>query len=91
MRDVSRRRPRRLAAGGLVVLERATRREPDVPLRSSRVRDVKSGDSTLTFFRIATDWRRRDSEADPITDHSDECPPGRPAAGSRSFPGRSIR
>ena len=41
----------RLAPDGLLVLERATRREPDVPPAVERVRDVKSGDSTLTFFR----------------------------------------
>jgi 16S rRNA (guanine(966)-N(2))-methyltransferase RsmD len=35
---------------GLLVLERATRREPDVPASLQRMRDVKSGDSTLTFF-----------------------------------------
>ena len=40
----------RLAEGGLVVLERATRREPEVPQGLARVRDVKSGDSTLTFM-----------------------------------------
>ncbi len=40
----------RLAAGGLLVLERATRREPPVPASLTRVRDVKSGDSTLTFL-----------------------------------------
>jgi 16S rRNA (guanine966-N2)-methyltransferase len=40
----------RVRAGGLVVLERATRREPPVPDPLVRVRDVKSGDSTLTFF-----------------------------------------
>lgn len=40
----------RLSAGGLLVLERATRREPDVPQMLTRVRDVKSGDSTLTFM-----------------------------------------
>ena len=39
-----------LAPGGLVVLERATRREPEVPVSLARVRDVKSGDSTLTFL-----------------------------------------
>jgi 16S rRNA (guanine966-N2)-methyltransferase len=39
-----------LAPGGIVVLERATRREPDVPDSLTRVRDVKSGDSTLTFL-----------------------------------------
>ena len=42
-----------LVAGGLVVLERATRRQPDVPESLVRVRDVKSGDSTLTFFTLA--------------------------------------
>jgi 16S rRNA (guanine(966)-N(2))-methyltransferase RsmD len=41
---------RRLSAGGLLVLERATRRDPDVPATLLRVRDVKSGDSTLTLF-----------------------------------------
>jgi 16S rRNA (guanine966-N2)-methyltransferase len=40
----------RLAGGGLLVLERATRREPDIPAPLARVRDVKSGDSTLTFM-----------------------------------------
>jgi 16S rRNA (guanine966-N2)-methyltransferase len=44
---------RRLAEGGLVVLERATRREPPVPASLTRTRDVKSGDSTLTFFVAA--------------------------------------
>lgn len=39
-----------LAPGGLIVLERATRREPDTPAALTRTRDVKSGDSTLTFF-----------------------------------------
>jgi 16S rRNA G966 N2-methylase RsmD len=40
----------RLAVDGSVVLERATRREPDVPPTLARIRDVKSGDSTLTFL-----------------------------------------
>jgi 16S rRNA (guanine(966)-N(2))-methyltransferase RsmD len=40
-----------LGTDGLLVLERATRREPDVPEQLTRTRDVKSGDSTLTFFR----------------------------------------
>ena len=39
-----------LAADGLVVLERASRREAAAPAGLSRVRDVASGDSTLTFF-----------------------------------------
>ena len=39
-----------LAPDGLLVLERATRRDPDVPASLARVRDVKSGDSTLTFL-----------------------------------------
>ena len=42
-----------LGPDGLLVLERATRREPDVPAVLTRTRDVKSGDSTLTFFRRA--------------------------------------
>jgi 16S rRNA (guanine(966)-N(2))-methyltransferase RsmD len=40
-----------LSNDGLVVLERATRREPEAPASLTRVREVKSGDSTLTFFR----------------------------------------
>jgi 16S rRNA (guanine966-N2)-methyltransferase len=39
-----------LASDGLLVLERATRLEPDVPPALERVRDVRSGDSTLTMF-----------------------------------------
>jgi len=39
-----------LSPDGLVVLERATRREPEVPAALTRVRDVRSGDSTLTFM-----------------------------------------
>jgi 16S rRNA (guanine966-N2)-methyltransferase len=39
-----------LAAGGLVVLEHTTRREPEPAARLEPVRRVKSGDSTLTFF-----------------------------------------
>ena len=42
----------RLGENGLIVLERATRREPDVPPRLARVRDVTSGDSTLTFMTV---------------------------------------
>src|SRR5262245_54065684 len=41
---------RRVTADGLVVLERATRREIDTPGVLRRTRDVKSGDSTLTMF-----------------------------------------
>lgn len=41
---------RHLAPDGLIVLERASRREPDEPAAVVRVRDVKSGDSTLTFY-----------------------------------------
>ena len=39
-----------LARDGRLVLEHATRREPDAPSSLERVRDVKSGDSTLSFF-----------------------------------------
>ena len=42
----------RLGEDGVIVLERATRREPDVPPRLTRRRDVTSGDSTLTFMTV---------------------------------------
>ena len=42
----------RLSPGGLVVLERATRRAPEIPAGLARVRDVRSGDSTLTFMTV---------------------------------------
>jgi 16S rRNA (guanine966-N2)-methyltransferase len=44
----------RLAPGGVLVLERATRRSPDAPPLLMRARDVKSGDSTLTFYTMAS-------------------------------------
>ncbi|MBI3050667.1 MAG: 16S rRNA (guanine(966)-N(2))-methyltransferase RsmD [Acidobacteria bacterium] len=40
----------RMAAGALLVLERPRRREPVVPPPLARLRDVVSGDSTLTFL-----------------------------------------
>src|ERR1044071_5542585 len=40
-----------LAGSGLLVLERAVRREPDAPPSLRRVRDVTSGDSALTFYQ----------------------------------------
>ena len=39
-----------LKADGVLVLERASRRVPDVPASLRHVRDVRSGDSTLSFF-----------------------------------------
>ena len=39
-----------LAVNGLLVLERASRRQPEVPESLVRLRDVASGDSTLTFL-----------------------------------------
>ena len=41
---------RHLRPDGLIVLERATRRDPREPAGLRRVRDVKSGDSTLTLY-----------------------------------------
>jgi 16S rRNA (guanine966-N2)-methyltransferase len=41
---------RHLADAGVIVLERATRREPPDSGGLRRIRDVKSGDSTLTFY-----------------------------------------
>jgi 16S rRNA (guanine966-N2)-methyltransferase len=45
---------RRLAPEGVLVLERASRREPEAPPRLVRTRDLKSGDSTLTFYTMAS-------------------------------------
>jgi 16S rRNA (guanine(966)-N(2))-methyltransferase RsmD len=53
VREALERAAHLLSPDGLVVLERATRRHPDVPSGLERVRDVKSGDSTLTMFRAA--------------------------------------
>jgi 16S rRNA (guanine(966)-N(2))-methyltransferase RsmD len=44
--------------GGVIVLERATRREPAAPGSLTRTRDVRSGDSTLTFFECNLDADR---------------------------------
>ena len=43
---------RAMAPDGLLVLERATRRQPESPASLDRIRDVASGDSTLSFFRL---------------------------------------
>lgn len=43
---------RRVAGGGLIVLERARRREVEVPAALERLRDVASGDSALTFLKV---------------------------------------
>jgi 16S rRNA (guanine(966)-N(2))-methyltransferase RsmD len=40
----------RVRPEGLVILERATRREPEIPPALVRVRDVRAGDSTLTLL-----------------------------------------
>jgi 16S rRNA (guanine966-N2)-methyltransferase len=45
-----------LAPGGVVVLERASRRAPPAQLgRLIRTRDVTSGDSALTFYELTSD------------------------------------
>ena len=63
---------RRLTTDGLVVLERASRREPADAAGLHRTRDVKSGDSTLTFFR----------RMDSASGHPDANPdPGRATPG----------
>jgi hypothetical protein len=41
-----------MTADGLLVLERARRREAEVPALLLRVRDVVSGDSALTLMRV---------------------------------------
>ena len=43
-----------LSGDGVLVLERATRREPDDVGSLERVRDLRAGDSTLTFYRRAS-------------------------------------
>ena len=55
VRDALDRAGRMLSAGGVLVLERATRQDPDIPPTLVRVRDVASGDSTLTMFTTAGD------------------------------------
>jgi len=50
VRDVLDAAGRVLAEGGLVVLERAARHEPEVPPTLQRVRDLRSGDSALSVF-----------------------------------------
>jgi 16S rRNA (guanine966-N2)-methyltransferase len=52
----------RLRAYGLLVLERPTRREPVVPSRLERTREVRSRDSTRTLFV-------RSAAGDPPSDH----------------------
>jgi 16S rRNA (guanine(966)-N(2))-methyltransferase RsmD len=42
----------RTAADGLLVLERASRREPIIPATLQRIRDVTSGDSALTLMKV---------------------------------------
>jgi 16S rRNA (guanine966-N2)-methyltransferase len=50
VRDALELAGRLLSESGLLVLERATRQDPDIPPTLVRVRDVASGDSTLTMF-----------------------------------------
>lgn len=49
-RDVLAAAVAHLSPEGVLVLERATRAEPDVPEALARVRDVRSGDSSLTLL-----------------------------------------
>jgi 16S rRNA (guanine(966)-N(2))-methyltransferase RsmD len=42
----------RLSTGGLMVLERSKRREPQIPASLQRIRDVISGDSALTLMQV---------------------------------------
>ena len=43
---------RLLTTDGLLIVERATRRDVEIPESLVRVRDVRSGDSTLTFLTL---------------------------------------
>jgi len=51
LRDAARLTSSGGLSGGLIVLERASRREPVIPDGLIRVRDVVAGDSALTFLR----------------------------------------
>jgi 16S rRNA (guanine966-N2)-methyltransferase len=51
----------RLAGGGVLVLERATRRAIEAPATLTRVRDVTAGDSTLTFMTVREAVSEEDS------------------------------
>ena len=53
VRQVLERAATLLSPDGLLVFERATSRHPDVPSSLECLRDVRSGDSTLTMFRAA--------------------------------------
>jgi hypothetical protein len=78
---------RALAGDGLVVLEHATRREPDPSTLLEPVRHVKSGDSTLTFF-VAPSFRR----AGPLGRRRQRSDMSRPPTGRIAvFPDRSTR
>jgi 16S rRNA G966 N2-methylase RsmD len=44
---------RALASDGVVVLEHASRRQPERPASLEPFRHVRSGDSTLTFFALS--------------------------------------
>lgn len=52
--DVLEAAARLLDPAGLLILERATRRPPDVPGSLALAREVKSGDSTLTFLTYSS-------------------------------------
>ena len=77
-------RPARLADGGLLVLERATRREPDVPesLDARPRREVRRQHADILA-------RRRGPSLGPA--RIDDMPPARRTAAWPSFPARSIR
>lgn len=68
-----------LAPDGLIVLERATRTEPQVPPSLRRVRDVRSGDSSLTMLvRQGEDAGQagppgREDRAKPGGEHSQQA------------------
>ena len=51
LRDALDAAARCLSGQGVLVLERATRREPEEVAALERVRDLRAGDSTLTFYR----------------------------------------
>jgi 16S rRNA (guanine(966)-N(2))-methyltransferase RsmD len=55
---------RLLTLDGLLIVERATRRDLAIPSSLARVRDVRAGDSTLTFLTVVLPERSAGSPVD---------------------------
>lgn len=65
-----------LAPDGVIVLERATRTEPQLPPSLRRIRDIRSGDSSLTVLVKAADGAepRAQPGGEPRTQAAEDLP-----------------